>query len=141
MRMKMLGLAFLGFFAIMSAALPVMALDDANDYTRTGTTVYDKGAVLDVKGTLKIDGTQVTATAAQLNAAGGGAVTSGVMPSFTITNLTVVSGLTIPNQSIAAAKIATNSVGAFSVTNISTLSTNILTFNAQGILTGKSLNP
>lgn len=150
MNSKLVRFMFLGMVSIVVAALPALALNDANNYTRSGTTVYDEGAILDVRGALKIDGTTVTATAAQLNAAATGTVTNGVLnPSVvsnstlfvSASNLTVTTALTIPAQSIAASKIATNAIGALIVTNLSTLSTNIMWFNAQGILTNCTRNP
>ena len=58
---------------VMVMAVPALALDDSNNYLFKGKLEMDKGGVLEVgKGTLKIDGTTVSATAAQLNAAAAG---------------------------------------------------------------------
>ena len=107
---KAIGFLFLG--AVLAMVSPVKALDDSVNYTFNGTHVYDKGGVIDVKGALKIDGTQVTATAAQLNAAGNGVVTNGTIDTFVVTNLTAVTAITVPTASLAATALSGNIVQA-----------------------------
>ena len=90
----------------------------------------ESGGSLDIEsgGSLKIGGTAVTATAAQLNAAGGGSATTltpTVVSNATLTvygsNLTVKAGgsVTVPAGSIAAAALGTGLTDAQVSDNIS----------------------
>lgn len=174
---------FIGLLVIVSMlSIKAEALQDASDYLFNGIHVYDVGGVLDVKGTLKIGGTTVTATAAQLNAAASGTVTNGVLnpsivsnnvlvvnasnivaQSSTVTamsatsvianlvsnnvlkvsasNLVVTTSVTLPAGSVTHANIAAGGAGGCIITNLSTLSTNILWFDAAGCLTNKTTSP
>lgn len=100
--------------ALLALVHPVMALNDANDYTFNGTLRLDKGGTLDTgKGTLKIDGTTVTKTAAELNTVNAGASITGNIPVASITNAAGSVGASIGgNIPVAAVTNAAGTLGS-----------------------------
>ena len=63
-----------GFGGIYAAGVSNVTND--TNYQSGTTTTFESGSTADIAGTLKIGGTAVTATAAQINAATGGALTN-----------------------------------------------------------------
>lgn len=160
------GMLFIGLLilvAIFSFNQKAVAVNDPGDYTFTGTHEYDSGAVLKIGGSWYVDGTKVTATAATLNSAASGLATNatqtatcsnltvngtatvagtlGVTGTTTVSNFTATGTVTIPAASIAHTKLAAGGAGACIITNLSTLSTNIMWFDAAGCLTNKTTSP
>ncbi|MEI7879847.1 MAG: hypothetical protein WCI95_03120 [bacterium] len=178
MNTKKLGIIGLLLISIIAIASIVQAATVTEPTTFRDRVVFrgSTGPDFDADNSFSIGQVKVTATAAQLNAAGSGTVTNGTLNPLIVSNanlqvtasnvvvgatLTIVEGAltdstvvtgdikdgTIVNADLSAtaavahSKVATNTIGACVITNISTLSTNILWFDAQGMLTNKTVNP
>ena len=70
-----------------------------------------------------------------------GALTASTVTSTTIKDATIVNADISATAAIAMTKLATNSLGAVTLTFSSTLCTNVLYFSAQGVLTNYTANP
>lgn len=143
---------------IMGAILASVVLAGAgwitmqnDDYWFPGNVSVQKSLDIKEADGLKIEGTAVTVSATELNAAGAGTtdtlapslVSNAVMKVYG-SNLVIKTGgtVTVPSGSIAAVSVATNTLGAKTITLVDAgVSTNVLYFSAQGILTNATSNP
>jgi hypothetical protein len=104
MNTKKLGIVGLLFISIIAIASIVQAASITEPTTFRDRVMFrgSTGPDFDADNKFSIGQVQVTATAAQLNAAGAGAVTNGAIDTFVVTNLTAVTGFTAPTGSINA---------------------------------------
>lgn len=110
MNTKKLGIVGLLFISIIAIASILQAASVTEPTTFRDRVVFrgSTGPDFDADNKFSIGQVPVTVTAAQLNAAGNGAVTNGTIDTFVVTNLTVVTTLTAPTGSINAVTLNGN---------------------------------
>jgi hypothetical protein len=113
MKSKIVALVLVSVVCLVSAVF-------AQQKVERGTVVYDDGSILNLNGTVNIDGTKLTATAAEINAGFGSKATTGV------TNVTQ----TLSRAVITATAVLTAQRVAF--TNVFNDTTNVISCLTNG---------
>lgn len=110
MNTKKLGIVGLLFIATIAIAGILQAATITEPTTFRDVVKFrgSTGPDFDADNKFSIGQVKVTATAAQLNAAGNGAVTNGTIDTFVVTNLTAVTTVTFPSASLGAAALSGN---------------------------------
>jgi hypothetical protein len=136
-------MAAVSAFALDDIAVPADIYD--GDTTKNLVTALTARMVV-VESTLGTNSPSAAITVGSLTTTGTVTIAEGALADSTIVTADVKDG-TIVNADINAAaaiavsKIATNSLGAVTLTFSSSLCTNVLAFNAQGVLTNYTANP
>jgi hypothetical protein len=143
----LMALFAIGVFAAQDSALSIRQVRDPVQLReKLNTNAADAEArILVVESSLGTN-TTLAVTVGALSTTGTvtiaeGALTASTVTSTTIKDATIVNADVSANAAIAQTKIATNNLGAATITFTSTLCTNVLYFSAQGILTNAVLNP
>ena len=143
----LMALFAIGVFAAQDSALSIRQVRDPVQLReKLNTNAADAEArILVVESSLGTN-TTLAVTVGALSTTGTvtiaeGALTASTVTSTTIKDATIGNADVSANAAIAQTKIATNNLGAATITFTSTLCTNVLYFSAQGILTNAVLNP
>ena len=130
-------------FAIDTIAPPANIYD--GDAVANRVTVLEASVVV-LQATAGTNSPTAAITVGSLTTTGTVTISEGQLANSTILTSDIKDGEIVnadlsASAAIALSKIATNSLGAVTLTFSSSLCTNVLAFNAQGVLTNYTANP